>query len=83
MGFWNKRFVAVIPASKRDAFNRILERHGYGAENLTVDQPVVDKGAAANKAATHYCLECVADASLLAAIRFALQQVNKGLSEEG
>ena len=74
MGFYKHQPVVVVPASKLEQFNAILQRQGYGPGNMTT--AVVGKGEKDSKAAaTHYVLECVADEGLLAAIQLALKTI--------
>jgi hypothetical protein len=80
MGYYKKKSVIIIPAKDREKFNEILERQGYGPNNL--HEPVVGK-AANNKDAviTHYVMECAADEGLSAAIELARKGIAASVSE--
>lgn len=85
MGYRNKRQVALVPASQVDAFNKFMERNGYGA-NFLVPGEKNKIGAATDakeKAPTHYSLEIpYADDGLIAAVRKAIISCNKKLIKD-
>lgn len=82
MAYWKFRTCVVVPASQVVAFNKILQRNGYGANCLVVcdDNAVVDKGAAKGAKPTHYVFESQADSGLRAAINMAIAEVNKAVA---
>jgi len=69
MSYFGHQPVLIVPKAKRDQVNAILERHGYGPGNLSIE--CSGKAQSANAPATHYALECPADNAFMAAIRLA------------
>ncbi len=82
MPYWKFRPVVVVPAAQVDAFNKILQRHGYGPNCLVKGEAnaVVAKDAAKGATPTHYVFEPLADAGFVAAIKLALAAVNAQVS---
>ena len=75
MGYYKHQPVVLVPADKLKQFNDIMQRQGYGPENMTC--PVVSASATTKEAVvTHYALECVADDGMLAAIKLALKAID-------
>ena len=66
--------VAIVPTSNVKAVNAILEKHGYGPNNVCI--PVVNKTALTNAKPTHYAIECPADDGFLAALKLAIEGVS-------
>jgi hypothetical protein len=79
LGYYKKNSVVIIPAQYRDAFNAVLERQGYGPNNL--HEPVFGEAETKGDAKpTHYVMDCKVDDGFLAAITLASQVVKE---EEG
>lgn len=68
------RPVIVIPAENVKQVNSILERNGYGPNNIT-REVVVKSEVDSKKPSTYYVLECNADEGFLAAVNLALNKV--------
>ena len=80
MGYYKKQCVVIIPAAKRQQFNDILQKQGYGPNNLR--EGVVGKNENnKNAVPTHYVMDCAADEGLSAAIELARKGITGSVSE--